>query len=83
MKLAQSLRRTRDPQQINMLLNSLAPKRKMRQFHLVWRRKRATHARVCSQTLTNWSSKNEIRQRDRRRRTEERREYGKKYSGHE
>ena len=42
-----------------------------------------THARVFSQTLEHENSKNEMRQRDRRRHTEERREYGKKYSGHE
>ena len=42
-----------------------------------------THARVFSQILAHGNSKNEIRQRDRRRHTEERREYGKKYSGHE
>ena len=40
--------------------------------------KRGTHTRVFSQTLTHGNSKNEIRQWDRRRRTEERREYGKK-----
>ena len=42
-----------------------------------------THARVFSQTFAHGNSKNEIRQRDRRRHTEERHEYGKKYSGHE
>ena len=42
-----------------------------------------THARVFSQTLAHGNSKNEIRQRDRRRRLEERREYGKKQCGHE
>ena len=47
----------------------------------IW--KRRTHARVFSQTLALGNSKNEIRQRDRRRRKEESREYGKKYSGHE
>ena len=41
-------------------------------------RKRGTHARVFSQTLTHGNNKNEIRQWDRRRRTEERREYRKK-----
>ena len=41
-------------------------------------RKRGTHARVFSQTLAHGNSKNEIRQWNRRRRTEERREYGKK-----
>ena len=41
-------------------------------------RKRGTHARVFSLTLTHGNSKNEIRQWDRRRRREERREYGKK-----
>ena len=46
-------------------------------------RKRGTHARVFSQTLTHGYSKNEIRQWDRRRHTEERREYGKMYSGNE
>ena len=46
-------------------------------------RKRGTHTRVFSQTLTHGNSKNEIRQWNRRRRTEERREYGKTYSGHE
>ena len=46
-------------------------------------RKQGTHARVFSQTLTHGNSKNEIRQWDRRRRTEERREHGKKYIGHE
>ena len=46
-------------------------------------RKLGTHARVFSQTLTHGNSKNEIRQCDRRRLTEERREYGKKYSGHD
>ena len=35
------------------------------------------------QTLAHGNSKNEIRQRDRRKRLEERREYGKKYNGHE
>ena len=44
-------------------------------------RNRGTHARVFSQTLTHGNSQNEIRQWDRRRHTEERREYGKKYSG--
>ena len=46
-------------------------------------RKRGTHARVFSQTLTHGNSKNEIRQWDRWRHTEEMREYGKNYSGHE
>ena len=47
-------------------------------------RKWGTHARVFSQILAHGNSKNEIRQWNRRRRTEERREYGKKYrSGHE
>ena len=41
-------------------------------------RKRDTHARVLSQTLTHGNSKNEIWLWDRQRRTEERREYGKK-----
>ena len=42
--------------------------------HRTW----GTHARVFSQTLAHGNSKNEIRQWDRRRHTEERREYGKK-----
>ena len=42
-----------------------------------------THARVFSQTLAHGNSKNEIRQRNRRRHKEERREYGKKQSEHE
>ena len=46
-------------------------------------RKQRTNARVFSQTLTHGNSNNEIRQWDRRRRTEERREHGKNYSGHE
>ena len=46
-------------------------------------RKRGAHAQVFSQTLKHGNSKNEIRQWGRRRHTEERRKYGKKYSGHE
>ena len=46
-------------------------------------KKRGTHARVFSQTLTHENNKNEIRQWDRRRRTEEKRESGKEHSGHE
>ena len=46
-------------------------------------RKWGTHARAFSQTLVHGNSKNEIRQRNRRRWEEERREYGKKQSGHE
>ena len=41
-------------------------------------RKRRTHAWVFSQTLTHGNSMNEIRQRNRGRRHEERREYGSK-----
>ena len=46
-------------------------------------RKLVTHARVFSQTLMHGKSKNEIRQTKTERRTEERRQYGKKYSWHE
>ena len=46
-------------------------------------RKWGTHARVFSQTLAHGNSKNEIRQRNRQRWKEERREYAKKQSEHE
>ena len=65
------------------MFSSLAPKREKRKYHSVCYRKWGTHARAFSQTLPHGNSKNEIRPRDRRRRSEERREYGKKYRGHE
>ena len=48
-------------------------------------KKCGTQARVFSKTLTlaHGNSKNEIRQRNRRKSLEERSEYGKRYSGHE
>ena len=43
-------------------LYSLAPKREMRKYTMQYGyRKRGTHARVFSQTLTHGNSKNEIR----------------------
>ena len=47
-------------------------------FSMAIYRKWRTRARVFSQTLAHGNSKNEIKQRNRRRREEEWREYGKK-----